>query len=150
MTDWSAQLLAAVAAVALLVGVPFGLAIGFALAETGAPGLPTALAQFPWVLELTIACAWVACVFLPLRWLEQRSIARRVPVGAIVFALAFAAGMLGFYRSDAAPSRVLFSAQYALLVWLAFLLLSFLADWLKVASKDLRPKSSGDADECHS
>src|SRR5262245_41870830 len=133
MIGWWPQLLAAVAAAALLVGVPFALAVGFALAETEATSLSTALAHFPWVLELTIACAWVACVFLPLRWLEQRSgIARRVPVGAIVFALVFAAGMLGFYRSDAAPSRVLFSAQYALLVWLALLLFSFLTDWIKV------------------
>ena len=132
MTSRSAHLVAAAAAVALLAGVPFGLAVAFALVDSSGPPLSTVVRQFPALLELTAGCVWAGGVFLPVAWLSNRSKAvGSALVAAGPFAVAFATGALGFYRSDSLPYRVLFSAQYALLVLLAFLLFGFLASWLE-------------------
>jgi hypothetical protein len=132
MTARSAYLAAAAAAVAVLVLVPFGVTMASAIGPLATTSLSSAVRRFPALLELTTAIAWVVCVYLPLGWLAERAAAvRSAPLATSVFVLAFGAGALGFYRSEAWAARLLFSGQYALLVLLAFLLFFFLTTWLQ-------------------
>ena len=106
--------------------MPLGLAIGFALWR-GEP-LKAAVSSVPLGLELATACAW-ALAFLALRWLATTT-ARALPPGTMVFILALTAGLVVLYRTEPAAYRALYSAQYAVLVLLAFWLFDFLAAWL--------------------
>jgi hypothetical protein len=59
---------------------------------------------------------------------------RAAPLATAVTVLAFLVGWLGFYPAEALPERALYSAQYAVLVLLAFLLFDILASWLGPAT----------------
>jgi hypothetical protein len=121
-------LVAAVSAVALLVGVPVGLAIGIALAG-GAP-IAGSVATVSLRLELLTACTWAALFLLLDRLSSKYPLIRSAPLSAIVLLLAFTVGILAFYRTEPGPTRVLLSFQYAVLVVLALWLFGFLASWL--------------------
>lgn len=125
----ASRLAAAGAAVALLVAVPLGVRLGLAMAQRA--GLGAALDTRPLVLDLATACAWVGCLFLPLAVVGARyDRLRKAPLAVVVFLLALGVGAWGWYRLEPAASRLLFAAQYALLVVMAFLLFDFLACWL--------------------
>jgi len=134
-------LAAAVSAVALLVGVPLGLAVGLALASH--EDVLAAVARLSLGLELASACGW-AGLFLAIRRLSSRyARVRSAPHGAIVFLLASITGALGFYRTEPVAARILPSLQYGFLVLLALWLFGFVESWC-LPSSDIPAEREGD------
>lgn len=126
MTSRLSSTLAALSAAGLLAFAPAGVAVGWAIGSREPIG--AALARIAWPLELVSACAWAA-LFLVTQWLSRRYRGvRSAPQNTVVCLLALAVGAVGFYAAESPLDRALLSAQYAVLVLLAFLLFDFLAD----------------------
>lgn len=122
-----AGLAAAASAVALLVATPAGVAIGLALASGESAAGAVSLSALR--LDVLTACGW-AILFLAIQRLSTSYRARwSVPVSTIVFGVALALGILGFYRTEPGPARALLSFQYAVLVVLALWLFGVVASW---------------------
>jgi hypothetical protein len=123
-----ASLVAAVSAVALLVGVPAGVSIGLALAD--GQRIVGAIRLASLGLDLLTGCAW-AGLFLAIQRLPGRyAPVRSALLSVIAFSIAFTVGVFGFYGIEPWQDRALLSVQYAVLVVLALWLFGFLASWL--------------------